>query len=622
MLSRQLAEQVRESVDAGCEALFARQRPDGVFDPGGCRFSPANTAAALIALHHADDAEVRQQERAAHDGAVDAAVTRLLNSQRPDGGWAMAGVPTELLATAAATAALRLTAPGRAQSAIRAGEGFVERAGGAQALPEPTMTGLVRQFDALSGAGEGLASLPRLPLELILLRGPARRLLSLRLPIFASMALAQSAHRSPPPLLAPFHGRARREALRVVRDAYEREGATGEFSTDPWLTSLISLGITRSGLAPDISLATARSLRGMAQPGEGGWDLMPLDVTWSTFATSALLEAGHADDPRLEATRAMFRERQQREPFAALGCPPGYWGFSSAHSWPMALETAEVGSALMRMPGGADDVHARRGVEWLTATQDPRGSWSLAVRGSRPGGFGPCPHMTAKAVRTLLDQGASAQDRRVAKALRWLGRAQLPDGSYEAMWYRGRTAGTAVVLETVCRAGLGDGPTARRARERLLSTQSEDGSWATPDAEDPATAAGADARAAARREDSTGTENSTGTGPGDGSGSGSRARSGTVEDTAWALHALLTAGADPHGEPVAAAARRLTDWQRTDGSWQGGPVNEYVRHCSRYADDGIASGLALRSLARLRTALDGGPGHEPSPGRAKETGTA
>ncbi|MCH6160763.1 prenyltransferase/squalene oxidase repeat-containing protein [Streptomyces marispadix] len=598
MLSPRLAGRIRESVDAGCEALFARQRADGVFDPGGSRFSPANTAAALIALHHADDAQERGREKGtAHDGVVGAAVARLLKSQRPDGGWAMAGVPTELLATAAATAALRLTALGRAQSAIRAGEGLVKRLGGAQALPEPTMTGLVRQFDALSGAGD-VASLPRLPLELILLRGPARRMLSLRLPIFASMALAQSAHRPPPPLLAPFHGRARREALRVVRDAYEREGTTGEFSTDPWLTSLISLGIARSGLAPDISRASARRLRAMAQPCEGGWDLMPLDVTWSTFATSALLEAGHAEDPRLEATRAMFRERQQNEPFAALGCPPGYWGFSSAHSWPMALETAEVGSALMRMPGGAGDVHARRGVEWLTAMQDPSGSWSLAVRGSKPGGFGPCPHMTAKAVRTLLDQGASPQDRRVVRALRWLSRVQLPDGSYEAMWYRGRTAGTSVVLETFSRAGLGDGPTGRRARERLLNTQSEDGSWATPDEEDPATAAGADSRDAA------------GTG------------SGTVEETAWALHALLAAGADPHGEPVAAAARRLTDWQRTDGSWQGAPVNEYVRHCSRYADDGIASGLALRSLARLRAALDGDPGHEHAPDRTKEAGTA
>lgn len=610
MLSPRLAGEVHAAVDSGCEALYARQRPDGVFAPGGDRFSPANTAAALIALHHAD--EGTDGSGAGPDGVVAPAVTRLLDSQRPDGGWAMAGVPTELLATAAVTAALRLTAPERAASAIRAGAGFVNRRGGPQALPEPTMTGLVRQFDALSGAG-GPESLPRLPLELLLLRGPARRLLSLRLPIFASMALAQSAHRPPPPLLVPFHGRARREALRIVREAYEREDTTGEFSTDPWLTGLISLGVTRSGLAPDISRASARRLRAMARP-EGGWDLMPLDVTWSSFATAALLEAGHAADPRLEATRAMFRERQQHEPFAALGCPPGYWGFSGAYSWPMALETAEVSSALLRMPGGDGDLHARRGVEWLTAMQDPSGSWSLAVRGSKPGGFGPCPHMTAKAVRTLLDHGARPQDRRVARALRRLSRVQHADGSYEAMWYRGRTAGTAVVLETFCRAGRGGGATARRARERLLRTQSADGSWGTPGTEDPASVQ--DPASVPGRDTDVG---ALGGGAQD---AGAHEGGGTVEDTAWALHALLTAGADPRGEPVASAARRLTEWQQDDGSWRGSPVNEYIRHCSRYADDGIASGLALRALARLSSALRNDDDGGGASVRTKEAGTA
>ncbi|WP_070017055.1 prenyltransferase/squalene oxidase repeat-containing protein [Streptomyces nanshensis] len=592
MLSEPLAAKVEAAVDSGCEALFARLRPDGVFDPGGDRFSPANTAAALIALHHADAADADRQTPADRAETVDRGVRRLLNSQRPDGGWAMDGVPTELLATAAATAALRLTAPERAASAVRAGSALVTRLGGAEALGEPAMTGLVRQFDALSGVGD-LASLPRLPIEALLLRGPARRLLSLRLPIFASMALAQAAHRPPSPLLAPLRAPARREALRVVRDAYEREGATGELSTDPWLTSLISLGVTRSALAPDISRASARALRAMART-DGGWDLMPLDVTWSSFATAALLEAGHAADPRLAAPRAMFHERQQDEPFAALGCPPGYWGFSSARSWPMALETAEVSSALLHMPGGADDERARRGVEWLNSLQDPSGSWSLAVRGSKPGGFGPCPHMTAKAVRTLLDHGVSPQDRRVVRALGWLTRTQLPDGSYEALWYRGRTAGTAVVLETFCRAGRGTDPAARRARERLLRTQREDGSWSTPPGEDPASStvnASADEPAPA--------DDSSGRSPGE----SPDGPPGTVEETAWALHALLTAGADPRGAAVAGAARWLADSQCADGSWRGAPVNEYVRFCSRYADDGIASGLAVRALARLRSAL-------------------
>lgn len=571
-----LSERVGAAVTSGAEALLTRQNEDGVFVPGGDRFSPANTAAALIALHHA--APDGAGGPADPDGVIARGVMRLCASQRADGGWAMAGVPTELLTTAVVTAALRLTAPDEAASAVRAGTALITRLGGPETLPEPTMTRLVAQFDALGGAGDA-AALPRLPLELLLLRGPARRLLSLRLPIFASTALGQAAHRPQGPVRARLNAMLRPAALGIVREAYEREGATGEFSTDPWLTSLISLGITRSGLAPDISRASARRLRAMARP-DGSWDLMPLDVTWSAFAVSALLEAGYAADERLEPTRAMFHARQAAEPFAALGCPAGYWGFSSAASWPMSLETAEVSSALLRLPGGAHDEHARRGTEWLTRMQDSAGSWSLAVRDSRPGGFGPCPHLTAKAVRTLLDAGVPPADRRVTRALRWLARKQRADGSFEVQWYRGPVPGTAVVLETLCRAGSGGGPAARRARELLLRTQRADGSWSAGRDDEPEGTAGAG-----------GTEV-----PGAG---------GTVEETSWALHALLTAGADPYGDEVAAAARWLAGTQCGDGSWQGAPVNEYVRGCLRYADDAIASGLAVRALARLRSAMSG-----------------
>ncbi|MYU17269.1 prenyltransferase, partial [Streptomyces sp. SID8361] len=50
------------------------------------------------------------------------------------------------------------------------------------------------------------------------------------------------------------------------------------------------------------------------------------------------------------------------------------------------------------------------------------------------------------------------------------------------------------------------------------------------------------------------------------------------------------------------AARWLVDAQRADGGWNPAPVNEYIRGCARYADDGIAAGLALRALAHYRSA--------------------
>ena len=573
------------AVTAGAEALFARRRPDGVFAPDATedRFSPANTALALIALHLAEQPEKPEKT----DPLLARGADRLVKAQRDTGGWAMRGVADEVLTTAVVTDVLDLVAPRHAAPAVRAGRQRLTQLGGPEALPEPVMAGLTRQFGVLAGRLDE-AALPRLPLEALLLRGPARRLLSLRLPILASMALGQATvrRRTQGLVRRRLNALARPAALAVVREAYEREGASGSFSTDPWLTGLICVGTTRSGLAPDIVRAAAGWLRSEADA-DGGWELMPLDVTWSSFAASALLEAGYADDPRLTATRAMFQERQQNTPFAALACPPGYWGFSSAHSWPMALETAEISSVLLRLPGGGDDPHVRRGIDWLTRAQDSAGSWSLAVRNSKPGGFGPCPQMTAKAVRALLDHGAGPGDRRVVKAVRWLiaqqrtgGSADVSpdvspdvsasvsaDGSYEALWYRGRTAGTSVVLETLCRTVGAAHPAAVRATAWLLRTQADDGSWG-----------------------------------GGGRGGEPENGGGTVEDTAWALYALLAAGHDPESQPVTAAARYLTDAQRPDGGWAGSPVNEYIRFCYRYADDVIASGLALRALARLRTA--------------------
>ncbi|MEN8651455.1 prenyltransferase/squalene oxidase repeat-containing protein [Streptomyces sp. 21So2-11] len=417
--------------------------------------------------------------------------------------------------------------------------------------------------------------MPRLPLELLAVPGLARRALSLRLPIFSAMALGQSVQRARGGLGGRIDAVLRPRALEIVRQAFERERGGGSFSSDPWLTSLISIGVARSGLAPDMARASAGWLTDTALPG-GGWGLMPLDITWSSFACAALLEAGYADDVRLVPVRDMFRRRQQDVPFRALACPAGHWGFSTDRSWPMALETAEISSLLHRLPGGATDPHARRGITWLTAMQDRSGSWSLAVRDSRPGGFGPCPQMTAKAVHALLDCGAARDDPRVTKALRSLGRNQRDDGAWEAMWYRGLTPGTSAALAALTHAGRGASEPARRARRFLLNTQLSDGSWSTG-GYDPGSA----------DTDVTGGE-------------------GTVEETAWALHALLLAGEAPDSAAVASAANRLLARQDSDGTWPGSPVNEYVRHCYRYPDRLLATALAVKALGRLRTPA--GPG--------------
>lgn len=199
----------------------------------------------------------------------------------------------------------------------------------------------------------------------------------------------------------------------------------------------------------------------------------------------------------------------------------------------------------------------------MTRHQDSSGSWGLCVRNTKAPNIGPDPYMTAHAIDALLDSGVPATDKRIRRAIDWLTGQQKPDGTFEATWYRNHTSGTSVVLEALAHAGATDGPTARRAQDWLLRTQHEEGSWGSGPADVP----------------------------------------GSVEETAWALRALLAAGT----KPTAPALRRAAEWlltaQLPTGHWPAAPVSEWIRNCYRYFNTAITNGLAMQAIGRFRSAL-------------------
>ncbi|MFD8500563.1 prenyltransferase/squalene oxidase repeat-containing protein [Amycolatopsis sp. NPDC059657] len=525
-------------IERAAAALFSAIRPDGVIRTDADWSSTVSTAAAVITLFLTDpDA----------GELVRAGSTWLREAQRADGGWAtVSGVDSEVLPTVMATVALHVAGRRAPDPAVLAGRAWLDRYGGLDAVPSKAVSALCKFFHSLAGWLEPEA-VRSIPTALFLFPYWARRMFAVMLPVAAALSLKPAAR-----------GLAARRAVSVIRQMHEHEGGTGELGGDPWPASMICLGLARGGQAPEVVDAIRRRLIATVNP-DGSWDMMPLDITWSVFAAAGLEEAGYGDDPRLARTIAMLRSRQGIQPFTAFASPPGYWSYGTGHGWPMALETAEVTALLARL--SRKDHSVARGAAWLTGQQDRRGSWSLCVPETVAPNIGADPFITAQAIGALLDSGVDSGDRRVRRAVGWLHTQQDGDGRFEAMWYRNHTAGTAVVLEALARAG---GETAGPKRW-LLTTQRPDGSWSD----------------------------------------GGQGNPGTVEETSWALRALLQAGL-PSADPVAIrAVRWLLDAQSPDGTWPAAPVSEWIRNCYRYFNTAITNGLALRALGAYRKAAAG-----------------
>jgi squalene-hopene/tetraprenyl-beta-curcumene cyclase len=155
---------------------------------------------------------------------------------------------------------------------------------------------------------------------------------------------------------------------------------------------------------------------------------------------------------------------------------------------PSADVTAHVLEMLahLRLAGRGTEVDERmieRGVRWLSAAQEPDGSWFGRWGANHVYG-------TGAAVPALVAAGVATSDPRIVRAVRWLAGVQNLDGgwgedmrSYDDPAWRGRGASTpsqtAWALLARIAAGIDDSST-RRGVAWLIEHQLEDGSWDEP----------------------------------------------------------------------------------------------------------------------------------------------
>lgn len=486
----------------------------------------------------------------------------LLDTQLRDGGWGDATIDTSNInATSLAIAALTFTRAADPATdnahALRRARARLGRFGGYEAVGDPnrcTLSGPCRTVSALAGIMDW-NRIKLLRPEIILVPPRLRRTISTTFPAYLSISMLHAAMVPQPLNALPTYRHACDAAIAWLARA---QGPNGSFEESAFLTSVIITGMVGSGRASLPWLPDAIHFVVESQRDDGGW---PIDRDLETFDTAltifAFHEAGQAP-PRAERVREWLLARQFDAPCFPTGAEPGGWAWAMPAGWPESDDTSYTLLALLALGVPADSPALQRGARWLERMQNRDGSWSTFVRDSSMPFDHACPYIVGHVLCALQACGRLQQRPAVLRrALAYLARVQRYDGSFGSVWFREATAGTASVLEALADCGLMHTEMAARARDHLVRSQNDDGSWA-----------------------------------------GLRGQPGTAEETAWAVMALLRCPAD---DATRQAARRGARWlvarQRPDGTWAEAPIGLYYS-AMWYSDSFYALALPMRALAR------------------------
>jgi squalene-hopene/tetraprenyl-beta-curcumene cyclase len=271
---------------------------------------------------------------------------------------------------------------------------------------------------------------------------------------------------------------------------------------------------------------------------------------------------------------------------------PGGWAFQYANPhYPDVDDTAVVVMAMDRMQnlGDADYQAAiARAKEWIAGMQSGNGGWGafdadneyyylnnipFADHGALLDP--PTEDVSARCLSMLAQLGDSASPA-ATRAIAYLRKTQLADGSWYGRWGMNYIYGTWSVLSALNAAGFArEAPEMRKAVAWLAAIQNDDGGW------------GEDG--SSYKLDYRGYEKAP----------------STASQTAWALLGFMAAGEVDH-PAVARGIKYLADTQGADGFWNeqrytatGFPRVFYLRY------HGYAKFFPLWALARYRNLKSG-----------------
>jgi squalene-hopene/tetraprenyl-beta-curcumene cyclase len=324
-----------------------------------------------------------------------------------------------------------------------------------------------------------------------------------------------------------------------------------------------------------------------------------LSPVWDTaLAGHAVAEADSPAAPSVAAANTWLRGKQILDvvgdwKLARPHAVPGGWAFQYENPhYPDVDDTAVVGMLLHRQGDPANAHAIDRAAGWVLGMQGNDGGWGAFDADNNHHYLNHIPFadhgalldpstadVTARCVSFLAQIGHPAGSPAMERALDWLRREQMPDGSWFGRWGTNYIYGTWSVLCALNAAGVPpEDPAMQRAVGFLLDTQRDDGGW------------GEDNESYARAP------------------AGVYHRSNPSQ-TAWALLALMAAGQAEH-EAVARGVSYLAATQKADGEWDEEPYTAvgfprvfYLRY------HGYKLFFPLMAMARFRNLQRGNDPH-------------